>query len=57
MNKKAQEARREYKRAWYAKNKEKQKEYTARYWAKQAAKMAAEKEPVKADDNTPVQMD
>ena len=57
MNKKAQEARRAYKRAWYAKNKEKQKEYTARYWTKQAAKMDAEKEPVKADANTPVQMD
>lgn len=57
MNKKAVEARRAYKRAWYAKNKEKQKEYTARYWTKQAEKMAAEKDSEKADDSTPVQID
>lgn len=57
MNKKAVEARREYKRKWYAKNKDKCKEYAARYWTKQAEKMAAEKDSEKADDSTPVPID
>lgn len=36
MDEKAKEARNEYNREWYKKNKEKRKESTARYWQKKA---------------------
>lgn len=39
----AKEARRQYKRAWNRKNRDKVKAATARYWEKKA-KQAAEKE-------------
>lgn len=38
MTEEAKEKRRAYRRAWYAKNKDKQKEYTERYWERKAAK-------------------
>lgn len=37
------EARRAYKRAWNAKNKEKLREYNHRYWLKRAAEQTANK--------------
>lgn len=36
----AAEARRAYKREWYAKNRDKQREYSERYWAKKAEETA-----------------
>ena len=44
MSEAAREARKQYKREWYARNKEKQREYTARYWERKAAEAAAEGE-------------
>ena len=40
-SKAAIEARKAYRRAWAAKNRDKQKEYTRRYWEKKAAQAAA----------------
>ncbi len=47
MSEAAREARKQYKREWYAKNKDKQREYTERYWTRKAAEMAA------GDSDTP----
>ena len=45
MTEAAAEARRAYKREWYARNRDKQREYTERYWAKKAAEDEAGKAP------------
>ena len=37
MNEKAKEARRQYKREWARRNKDKVKEYQERYWTRKAA--------------------
>lgn len=37
MTQSAVEARRAYKRKWYAQNRDRQREYMARYWEKKAA--------------------
>ena len=43
MTEQAAEARRAYKREWYAKNKERQRIYTQRHWEKVAQKTASER--------------
>lgn len=43
MTEQAAEARRAYKREWYAKNKDKQRAYAQRYWAKKARETASER--------------
>ncbi len=45
MTEEAKAARREYKRAWYAKNKERVKQYAEKHWTKVAAEKKGE--PVK----------
>ena len=44
MSERALEARRAYKRKWYAANKEKNKEYQERYWQRKADLAAADPE-------------
>ena len=44
----AAEARRQYQKAWYAKNKDKVKEYQQRYWERKAASNAADTAAAKA---------
>lgn len=43
MTEQAAEARRAYKREWYAKNKDKQRIYTQRYWEKVAQEADSER--------------
>lgn len=45
----AAEARRAYKRAWYAKNKERVKAYNLNYWERRAAEHRAEIERQEAE--------
>lgn len=53
MNDMAIKARREYYRAWRAKNRDKVSEYNARYWAKRAEREAKSAEhEQKKDDET-----
>lgn len=44
----AAEARRQYQKAWYAKNKDKVKGYQQRYWERKAASNAADTSEAKA---------
>lgn len=44
MTEQAAEARRAYKREWYAKNKDKTREYQRRYWAKKARESGSEQQ-------------
>lgn len=37
MTEEAKEARRQYRKMWYERNRDKAKEYTVRYWEKKAA--------------------
>lgn len=48
ITKAAAEARRQYQKAWYAKNKDKVKEYQQRYWERKAASNAADTSEAKA---------
>lgn len=47
MEASAIEARRAYKRAWYAKNKERMAEYNKQYWARRGQELAAAMEAEK----------
>ena len=44
----AAEARRQYQKAWYAKNRDKVKGYQQRYWERKAASNAADTSEAKA---------
>lgn len=44
MTEQAAEARRAYKREWYAKNKDKQRAYAQRHWEKVAQETASERQ-------------
>lgn len=50
LSKEAAEARRAYKRAWYAKNKERVKAYNLNYWEKRVKEYRAEQERKEADE-------
>ena len=50
MTEAARAARNEYRRKWYANNKEKAKRYMATYWERQAAKAEAERKTEHAKD-------
>lgn len=53
LSENAKQARREYKREWRAKNKEKVKESNRRYWEKQGQNIPAEnQEDPAAEDQT-----
>lgn len=48
MTEQAKEARRAYKRAWAAKNRDKVKAAQERYWTRKAEQAAQEREPAPA---------
>lgn len=50
MSNAAREAQREYRRAWYSRNKDKQREYNARYWEKKAQQQAQTEHQEKNED-------